>query len=163
MTLTWPARAEDGDMLSLFEETGSFTATVCLTPGKTKQLNLVHSLQSGPDDNPNPRPYSSGHEAFSLCASPATTPSMAMDLSHACRLTPEEKNRRQDQSLRFYCGSPDHISKGCPNKFSKANLANASIDETSGTETITVKVQSRKISGRKYAIGQECVYCRTKN
>lgn len=61
-------------------------------------------------------------------AASAPAPSMAMDLSHARHITPEEKRRRQEKGLCLYCGGDDHFAKQCP---SKKTLANTEIDETS--------------------------------
>jgi hypothetical protein len=91
-------------------------------PASTRTTATVSRTQTTPAPLPsNPSP---------------PRPSMAMDLSQVRHLSPEEKKRRQDQNLCFYCASPDHMSKGCPNKISKT-LANVNIGENSDSETIT--------------------------
>jgi hypothetical protein len=49
---------------------------------------------------------------------PASTPSMAMDLSQAQHrpIDAEEKQRRKDNNLCTYCASADHWIKDCPTK-----------------------------------------------
>jgi hypothetical protein len=62
--------------------------------------------------------------------SPAVAPSMAMDLTQARHLSPEEKKRRKDLGLCNYCGGEGHGYLKCPNK---KTLANSEIAETSSS------------------------------
>jgi len=64
----------------------------------------------------------------SAAPAPHAAPSMAMDLSQARHITPEERKRRQEKGLCLYCGADDHFAKLCPNK---KTLASSEIVETS--------------------------------
>jgi hypothetical protein len=58
-------------------------------------------------------------------------PSMAMDLSTARHLSPEEKKRRLDNNLCLYCGEPGHRIAQCT--ANKKSLASAEIVESSSS------------------------------
>ena len=133
------------DMLALTEEPDTFAAfrEKAIEIDKRQYARYLEKQQSGSGSSARPNPTST----LSRPRAPTTPaplpstplpprPSMAMDLSQARHLSPEEKKRRQEQNLCFYCASPDHMSKGCPNKISKSTLANAYVGDYSDTETV---------------------------
>jgi len=138
-------------MIALAEEPKEFSAFTALAinidkrqyaryvekqhgPSTTRSASTT-TLSSHRTSPPIPRPAPLSTQAQS--PAPSQPPSMAMDLSQARHLSPEEKKRRQEQNLCYYCGHPDHTSKTCPNKVPKAGLANASVGDYSDNDYVT--------------------------
>jgi hypothetical protein len=140
------------DMIALAEEPTGFSAftTLAINIDKRQYARYVEKQHGSNTTRPASTTTPSSHRnsppmprsaplstQAQSSASSQPPPSMAMDLSQARHLSPEEKKRRQEQNLCFYCGHPDHLSKNCPNKTSKTALANAAVGDYSDTDFVS--------------------------
>lgn len=125
------------DMLALADEPKDFASftTKAISIDKRQYARSVEKQNNQSTSRSVPSParvalstYRSSSPAAVATPTPIGPPSMAMDLSHARHITPEEKKRRQEKGLCLYCGAGDHFAKVCPNKKS---LASTQIAETS--------------------------------
>ncbi|KAI2644715.1 Retrotransposon-derived protein PEG10 [Labeo rohita] len=93
-------------------------------------VNLTIKIDNLMRQTPKQRTNKGNHRNSPICG-PAMeqTPAEPMQLN-ASRLTEEERTRRRQNHLCFYCGEPGHRSIGCPLKFktsSGVNIQNFSV------------------------------------
>ncbi|KAL0148225.1 hypothetical protein M9458_056457 [Cirrhinus mrigala] len=87
-------------------------------------VNLTIKIDNLMRQTPRQRVNKSNHRNSPICGPAIEQSSVEPMQLNASRLTEEERTRRRQNHLCFYCGEPGHRSVGCPLKFKSSSGVN---------------------------------------